>query len=114
MKTVTNNPAFQGDVMILRVNDIPAGLTTAKPEGDVFVIAHSETGHHHVIDRAKAEVFEAADNEFCAFIRVTAEKVDLEHRRSFDTHETLELPRGDYMVRRQREYIPEGYRRAAD
>jgi hypothetical protein len=34
--------------------------------------------------------------------------------RSFDTHETLNIPPGIYEVRRQREYVPEGWRKAQD
>ena len=39
---------------------------------------------------------------------------DVIHLRGFDTHETVHLSPGLYEIRRQREYTPEGYRRAAD
>jgi hypothetical protein len=40
----------QGDVLFVRVNTpIPAGLTEANRGPDGLVVAHSETGHHHVI-----------------------------------------------------------------
>ena len=38
----------------------------------------------------------------------------LEHLRSFDTHEPILFEKGAYQVRRQREYIPEGFRRVED
>ena len=38
----------------------------------------------------------------------------LEHLRTFDTHETLAIPPGVYELRRQREAVPEGWRRAQD
>jgi hypothetical protein len=42
------------------------------------------------------------------------EPTKINHLRSFDTHESILVPTGKYIVRRQREYTPEGYRRAAD
>jgi len=38
----------------------------------------------------------------------------LQHLRGHDTHEQLDLPRGIWEVRRQREWTPEGERRALD
>ena len=52
-------------------------------------------------------------NEFIAYLKVE-EDTELKHKRSFDTHESLLLTPGIYEIRRQREYTPEGYRRAAD
>jgi hypothetical protein len=43
-----------------------------------------------------------------------ATEVLLRHLRQQDTHETLKIAPGIYEVRRQREYTPEGWRRAAD
>jgi len=40
--------------------------------------------------------------------------VVIEHHRLFDTHEAMEIKPGIYEIHRQREYTPEGYRRAAD
>ena len=51
---------------------------------------------------------------FRSWFVVEGEPVDLEHLRSTDTHETLRLEPGIWEVRRQREYSPEGWRRAAD
>ena len=112
MKTVTDRPCAQGDLLFIPVDEIPAGLTAVEPSDGVFIVGHSETGHHHVIEATRAEVFEPADDEFTAWVRSLGAKV--EHKRSFDTHETLYLPEGNYQIRRQREYVPEGYRRAAD
>ena len=112
MKTVTTKPCAQGDMLFIPVDNIPETAVPAKAVNGEFIVGHSETGHHHVIEKARAEVFEAADDEFTAWVRSLGAKV--EHKRSFDTHETLYLPEGNYQIRRQREYVPEGYRRAAD
>ena len=112
MKTI-EQMAAQGDVLIRRINELPEGVMEAKAEGDHYIVAHSETGHHHVIERGKALMFNLPDDIYRCFI-VAKEPVDLVHERSFDTHEPLRLPEGTYEIRRQREYTPEGYRRAAD
>ena len=113
MKTVTNLPSFQGDLMIRRIDTLPKGLQPMAPEGGSFILAHSETGHHHIVKERAAQAFIDQTNAFIAYLHVL-EPTELEHLRSFDTHESLALEPGIYEVRRQREYVPEGWRRAAD
>lgn len=114
-KIIHLRPGAQGDILIIPIDAIPPGAKMAKPEGQKFIIAHSETGHHHVIDRARAEVYEAADDEFVAYIRTLGDGAEITHERPFDTHETVALePNSTYEVRRQREYVAEGFRKAAD
>jgi len=115
MKLVTNRPVAQGDILIIPITYIPADAKRAKAEEGYFIIAHSETGHHHVIDRTKVEVYEAADDAFVAYVRTFRDGAEIEHQRSFDTHETVALsPDRLYEIRRQREYVPQGFRKAAD
>ena len=113
MKTVTNRPVAQGDMLIIPIKAIPASAKLAKADGAHFILAHSETGHNHVIERVKAEVYEAADDQFIAYVRALA-PAEITHQRSFDTHESLLLTEGLYEIRRQREYVPEGFRKAQD
>ena len=112
MKTV-DRIATQGDMLIIRIGEIPTDATQVLAEGAHIVLAHSETGHHHVIEHEKAEVFQPADDEFIAYIHAI-KPAEITHQREFDTHESLLLPPGNYQVRRQREYTPEGFRRAQD
>lgn len=105
--------AAQGDVMFIRVNEIPSDAVVAKTEDGKFIVAHSETGHNHVIDSKNAQMLIDKTNDFIAYIKV-AKPTEVEHQRSFDTHESLLLTPGNYQVRRQREYVPEGFRRVAD
>lgn len=113
MKTVTTRPSFQGDLCIRRIDQIPSGVSISSAQNGVHVLAHSETGHHHVVQERAAQMFIDQTNAFIAYLDV-AEPTELEHLRSFDTHEALHLEPGKYEVRRQREYVPEGWRRAAD
>lgn len=112
MKTFTGNYCAQGDLNIFAIDSIPKDLKEAAPEKDGnHILAHSETGHHHVIDGNTARVFN--ENEFSSYLEVK-EDSNIIHLRSFDTHEKMKLPSGKYRISRQREYTPEGYRRAAD
>lgn len=117
MKTFINRAA-QGDLYLRRVNSIPAGLTEHKAEAGVFILAHSETQHNHVVKARPNIKFYATDDPLLSYLEVIeatdqAEAV-IEHLRSFDTHESLLVPPGTYELRRQREYSPEGWRRAQD
>ena len=113
MKHVTERPAFQGDLCIRRVAEIPANATLAAARDGVHILAHSETGHHHVIDANRAQLLIDKTNEFISWLDVASE-AEIRHLRDFDTHESLAVPPGRYEVRRQREYVPDGFRRAAD
>lgn len=107
--------AAQGDMMLIRIDALPDGLKEITPSEGKHILAHSETGHNHVVmDRPEVKHFAAMD-EFRSYLEVSGdEPVVLEHLRSFDTHESVEIKPGTYEVRRQREYTPEGFRRAAD
>lgn len=101
----------QGDLNIFECHEIPGNLVESK--ADQHVLAHSETGHNHVIDANCARVFNDPDNEFVSYLEVK-KTADIVHLRSFDTHTTIRIPPGTYRITRQREYTPEGYRRAID
>lgn len=117
MKTFVNRAA-QGDLYIRRVAEIPAGLKQMKPENGKYIVAHSETSHHHVIEaRPNVTVFDTEDPlvSYLQVIEATdAMEAVVEHLRSFDTHESISIGPGNYEIRRQRENAPEGWRRAAD
>jgi len=111
MKTFKGLYVAQGDLNIFSVSEIPNRLTEKPAENGQHTLAHSETGHHHVIDGNTVRVYE--QDEFISFIDVE-EKSNVVHLRGFDTHETIVLPPGKYRVSRQREYTAEGFRLAAD
>lgn len=119
MKTFEKTCA-QGDVLFRRVDNIPPSASPEQNQNVEIIIAHSETGHHHVmvLDRKRGkhpavEMFSDKSNPMIAWLRVNR-PATLEHRRPFDTHETIKFSPGVYELRRQREYSPEGWRRVAD
>lgn len=120
MKTAVNRIA-QGDVLFRKVNSVPKNAVRAKREGGVFVVAHSETGHHHVVANEGVTMFDVPNNPLVAYLQLEGPDcgagVDVVHQRPWDTHETVRLlgaPGDVYEIRRQREWSPEGWRRVAD
>lgn len=117
MKTFENNAA-QGDLMIRRIQAIPAGATKVAADKGFHVVAHSETGHNHVIaERPNVTLYTTGDPmiSYLEVIEATdATETLLEHLRGHDTHETIKIPAGLFEIRRQREYTPEGWRRVED
>lgn len=112
------NQAAQGDLFLRRIEALPDGIMPMNAEAGAFIVAHSETGHHHVIAaRPNVQVFTTGDPlvSYLQVIEATdAMETVLEHLRSFDTHESIAIPPGNYELRRQREYTPEGWRRVED
>lgn len=114
MKTVGYKPCFQGDLMIRRIDALPPSAKLVSPEGEHHILAHSETGHHHVIESRAADRFIDEANAFISHLRMLSD-TDLRHLRDFDTHESYTLETGAiYEIRNQREHTLEGWRRAAD
>lgn len=131
MKTIANTGA-QGDVLFVRVEEIPDDAKR-EPEAEEYVVAHSETGHHHVARRGKdrsLSVYSTAD-PLVGYLEFRGGPQPIEHLRSFDTHETLELLErasetvgkidavldeqpARFKVIRQRQQTPEGMQRVVD
>ncbi|MCP5017251.1 MAG: hypothetical protein GY938_18585 [Ketobacter sp.] len=105
--------AAQGDILIQRIDKLPDGAVKQKPQNNNYIIAHSETGHHHTISSSHVDFFHSANDPMVMFLVVNKPST-LIHNRSFDTHRPLRIDKGVFEIRRQREYTPEGWRRVAD
>lgn len=109
-----NNTEYQekmirhGELLIMPLDELPKDVqevATAKSH----IIGHSETGHHHL---AVADTLDAltlykpigADSADL-YLKVTA-PARVEHKKSFDKHQTLDLSEGVYLVRPKNEYDP--------
>jgi gentisate 1,2-dioxygenase len=119
MKTwTTARPAAQGDLFLRRIDKLPANAKPMETESGAFIVAHSETGHNHIIKERPGVKVYVTDDPMVSYLEVieATEKTEalLEHLRVHDTHETLAIPPGVFELRRQREHTPEGWRRVAD
>lgn len=112
MKTFQKQCA-QGDILITKIDALPANAEEVKPEGSHVIVTHSETGHHHVMERQHVKMYRLPDSIMDCLLVVSA-PTPLVHQRPHDTHEPIMFGEGIYHVRRQREYTPEGFRRVED
>lgn len=115
-KHIIGLPIAQGDVMLIPVTEMPkTGHVPSVTENGAHIVTHSETGHHHVImERPGVQMFQDTMDVFLSWLVIDGEPAELQHLRPTDTHETVLLEPGIYEVRRQREYAPAGWQRAAD
>lgn len=106
--------AAQGEIYIRRIGKPPqdflkGGTPLEVDEAGRFIIGHSETGHHHVMERTGVDVaVMPSPSEGIRILRMIVARPDKElvHDRSTDTHESLGFPEGAYEIRIGREYDP--------
>lgn len=99
----------QGDVLLVPchgVNAVRGKKVVASQDGRVILAYGEATGHHHSLSAKAATLFEREDKRY---LRVTQPTM-LEHQE----HEHILVPRGTYLVIRQREYSPETIRNVQD
>lgn len=97
MKRAT--PIRHGEILLVPVNKVPKGKTE---QHTTFIVGHSETGHHHVLEATKPfEVTETERNEL--YLRLFA-PTRLVHQKATDKHRTLTVPAGIYQRFMDTEY----------
>lgn len=101
----------QGDVLFIPIAKLPQGKQKKRKDG---VAAYGEvTGHAHRLEDLKtAEVLEIGDG---LFVHVSDAGLSL-GRAIFkhEEHGPITLPAGNYEIRIQQEYAPEGIRSVID
>lgn len=96
-------PLRQGDVLL-----IPTSKTVEDTKLPHLTLAEGEvTGHRHRISQGEAELYAHAGT---LYLKVRSPTALLTH----EEHQPLSIPQGDWLVRIQREYEPEGWRYVAD
>ena len=91
----------QGDILIVPVQELPKGLK----EKDNVLALGEQTGHNHVINGAV--VYSDANGMQYLQIEKKAQLVHQEHKQ-------IQIPKGQYQVKRQREYNPAANRMVMD
>ncbi|WP_341527805.1 hypothetical protein WKK05_00115 [Nostoc sp. UHCC 0302] len=92
----------QGDVILLPVQEVKGQKIPH------LILAKGEvTGHKHQITEGKAELYE---KDSTLYLRVFSEIALLAH----EGHQAIPIPQGNWLVKIQREYEPEGWRYVAD
>lgn len=88
-------PMRQGDVILL-----PAPKIAGKKLSHLILAESEVTGHAHRMSEGIAELYE---QDSVLYLRVLSKMALLTH----EEHQALPIPQGDWMVRIQREYIPQ-------
>lgn len=96
-------------------------LQELKLENGMLIIAHSGSGHHHVLEPVaksipiseSAKLLIDSTNDLIGELQI-ANDCYLLHKRGHDTHKAFLLPAGDYIRSLDEENTPEGWRRVAD
>lgn len=68
-----------------------------------YIVGHSETGHHHVLESKKPFKISETDKRFVIEL---FEPAKLVHKKTVDAHKTLTVPKGKYQVVHKTEYNP--------
>ncbi|MEL7397994.1 MAG: hypothetical protein AAFN44_16660 [Pseudomonadota bacterium] len=110
----------QGEIYARKINSLPKGLEEFKEKNAQgnWIIAHSESGHHHLLEASGVEVLERT-KDVPAGMRILYAIVKEPVRLFQDAtvpHEAHSIPPGNYEFRIAREYDPlmEQARRVAD
>lgn len=98
----TNKLILHGENAVIPVDKMPKGESKKYSS---FIIGHSETGHHHVLEATKDKKFDIVvkDGEIYFTSNYEAKVV---HKKSYDIHETVKVEPGTYKVKRKLEYDP--------
>jgi len=97
----------QGDVLLVRVKDLPKNATGRLKDGDVILAYGEVTGHaHRIKEFDKVRMWDAGAERFLQVM----ETVGLSH----EEHTAIEIPPGLYKLPSQVEYTPAELRRVAD
>lgn len=98
----------QGDVLLLKVDDMPPDVVPVEPDNNRVILAYGEvTGHAHALSTATAMLYEHSSGD--RFLQVTQPSA-LVH----EEHSPIDLAPGCYKVIRQREYTPREVRFVSD
>lgn len=98
----------QGEITIFRVSEMPQGLVPLadKDKRGRPIISHSESGHHHVLDRA-VDVLERPDApEGMRILYALLDDPAALIQDADAPHGSHDLPAGIYEFRIAREYDP--------
>ena len=89
-----------GELFLLPIEEAPKLKSETHKQ---YVLAHSETGHHHVLE-SKTEFEVMSDEEKDELFIRLFEPAKLVHKKTFDIHETRTLATGLYKVFKKKEY----------
>lgn len=124
--------AAQGDLLVYSFALYPVvreGMEVVHSSDGRHVVAHSETGHHHVLqaytppagmlakmaDPVLFRNLKSQDPEMTSVVEIPEGSLaEIVHLRPNYTHETHVLPPGTWVLARQRRPTPQGWEKVSD
>jgi hypothetical protein len=106
MAFLTDRPVSQGelDFWLVSPDHFDSEAQTAmEPTGAHYVLAHSESGNHHVLECETAQVFTLPASEGLTMLRAIVKAPTRVRNLSPGGHADLALLAGDYLVIKRRE-----------
>jgi uncharacterized Fe-S cluster-containing protein len=97
-----NTPIIHGENLLLPIDKMPEGKTQ---KHTTFIVGHSETGHHHILEATKGQEFDILVQDGEIYFTNTFE-AKVTHKKLHDIHETVTVAPGIYKVNRKNEYDP--------
>jgi hypothetical protein len=94
-------PVIHGELRLRKISKMPKGkVTHSKKE----ILAHSETGHHHILECDKPfDLVVTTDGKRAVMIKEVSK---LWHNKTVDIHETKKIAPGVYEIVEKVEYNP--------
>lgn len=100
-KIMSTKAIRHGEVLLQPVTKFPKGKLE---EHKTFIVGHSETGHHHVLESTNAFKVLTSDKD-SLWVEVL-KPAKLVHKKSVDAHQTLPVKPGKYQIIYKTEYDP--------
>lgn len=92
-----------GEIFLQKVGELPEGKGKVSKLKS-FIVGHSETGHHHVLQSKTTFTVKEIENAFNYL--VLDSPADIVHQKDVNTHETITVEPGIYKVIKKTEYNP--------
>lgn len=93
---------LHGENALIPIEEMPEGETKSYTK---YIVGHSETGHHHLLESVKGKEFDILIRGDDIFISTRFE-ASVVHQKTQDIHETVIVEPGIYKVNRKTEYDP--------
>jgi hypothetical protein len=103
-KEIRKRMIRHGEMLLIPVEELSENVEQIF-EGKSFIVAHSETGHHHVAVGDVTVFRPVGADSTDIYLRANKESA-IEHRKTFDKHETKTIHPGIYICRAKTEYDP--------
>lgn len=87
-----------GEVMLVPISTNFRGKKVSS-----YIVGHSETGHHHVLESQTPFKISETDKRFVVEL---FQPTQLVHKKQVDAHKTLTVPAGRYKIVHKTEYNP--------